>query len=452
MGSKNFLLMLCVAGVFSTAASAQTWNAPSNIDTVIDDDTSLLQGDTFSDWKWVDPAGNLHSFPGTTVDQYLYWQSPDEGKIHARRHTVTNLVNVQASDGSPFYLNATGGSGVVNAVVKLYPHFRVMKVDYAPPGLKSYVDYTTTTITGSKTSSADTWIRSYYIGFTAQIFGNGGGITATSTETNTKTDSLTINLTSSWDAQFPGGPTSYDTKEDKNGEGINHDNDVITFLLNPIVILRTTDTVGSTSYGVDTADYFTASGNLDLAYLSVGQIKSYLANPNWTPDPTSPLARAWAGPGQSINASDLANMLKADPYAYDPTGINTSVNGLVSIGRYTAIGGQNIPYAPTGGPIQKWTAKYQKITANDQSDKVDIVAGIKVGAGWGISDWLGAHVIAGYSFTWSHLNLDSLSQENTEQALAWIVPASTLYTGPQSIVMYQDNLFGSIMFAPTPIH
>jgi hypothetical protein len=145
-------------------------------------------------------------------------------------------------------------------------------------------------------------------------------------------------------------------------------------------------------------------------------------------------------------------MLKADPYAYDPTGLNTSVNGLVATGRYTAIGGQNIPYAPTGGPIQKWTAKYQKIQANDTSDKVDIVAGMKISAGAGLTDWFGARVSAGYSFTWSHLDLDSLSVENTEQSLAWIVPASVLYTGPQSIVMYQDNLFGSIMFAPTPIH
>ncbi|HTL99198.1 MAG TPA: hypothetical protein VL181_10380, partial [Holophagaceae bacterium] len=252
-----------------------------------------------------------------------------------------------------------------------------------------------------------------------------------------------------WDWVFDGGPTSWD----KESDGINHDNDVITLLLNPhVVITQSTQTNIATSYGYDSSDTNVAVGDMDLTYLTVGQIKAYLADPAWTP--TGPLARAWAGTGGGISKAELQQMLQADPYSNDPTGANTSVNGLVASGRYTPVGGQNIVYTPTvgGATVQKYTASYETITAIETTDKLELKAEMKVTGGAGISNDFEVKGVTGFLFVWSHQNLDALSTDTKQQTTVNIQSPAADYTGPQSIVMYQDNLFGSIMFAPAPIH
>jgi subtilase family serine protease len=88
---------------------------PTNTDTPVGDDTTLIQGDNYSNWSWVDPSGVTHSFPGQTFAGFKYQASIDQGRINGHFYQ-TSLTNVQATDGSRYFLGATGGSGSVTLI------------------------------------------------------------------------------------------------------------------------------------------------------------------------------------------------------------------------------------------------------------------------------------------------------------------------------------------------
>ena len=69
---SRLLLTAVISALISvpTILSAQTtgWNTPTATETVVGDETTRIEGVSYSNWTWVDPTGVSHSFLGTTVD------------------------------------------------------------------------------------------------------------------------------------------------------------------------------------------------------------------------------------------------------------------------------------------------------------------------------------------------------------------------------------------------
>jgi len=103
-------------------------------------------GKTYSNWQWKDPSGTVHSFPGTSRSYTELEPIPGMGFIplasSGTKPITEELVEVQASDGSPIYLTTEGGGkGRIEVRHRIYPKYKVLSVIYAPPGNGSQVSY-----------------------------------------------------------------------------------------------------------------------------------------------------------------------------------------------------------------------------------------------------------------------------------------------------------------------
>jgi hypothetical protein len=375
---------------------------------------------------------------------------------------------------------ASGSCGVQGYID---PKYVVVGVTYAPPGpsANTFVNYEKSTYVGNTTSTINTFTSSstfsialtyaYKIASYASAEFTGSYAT-TSTQKTANTSTVTTSVT-------------VDTGEQTSGTGnyfapVDNDYDVIWVWLNPVSIYTLSGTsVVWNGYGYDATD----QNGMDIVGIPLGYLNGdfgampsqYLASTN----------RAWAagqmyGAGQSaaLDSADFAQIASFDPFSnstygpnnigYNPPSPSTPDN------RFTLSecnSGNSISYdqaSPSSNAgIATCTLKYvnlstqaQAITnSSSQTYSVDAsFTGTKWFEKWKLdvkNQWTyTTETEADSSITNSTTNTGSLSVQgppcnNSVLGVGPCIPVYDAYgTQPVQFDVYQDNMFGTFMFAP----
>jgi hypothetical protein len=380
------------------------------------------------------------------------------------------------------------------------PKYIVLGVIYAPPGHKSYVDYTDSTLV----SSTVTTKNSFGSGFTetSAVTENGNllygfqggsltvGVTASTswTENTTTIDSTayTVQKTTSTSLQVPGPICDYC--------GVDHDYDLIAVWLNPVQLI----TLGSggsgisgiapNGYGFSTYD----QPGVDVYYVYAGELNGQLPVRSST---KTAFARSWAsilawpsGQGPALTSQDKENILQLDPY-WNCT-YKSAINNTTACPeppdttRFTQSTNSSFPYqepAAGGQPITKpysWSYSTTDTQGTDVTSSVSETTGIEETFdaslfGFGYKATLSQSWSTNYTYETS----SQFTSTNTSTAAVNITgPGCTVVKGacsPQyppphaydpitcaaltlatsfgqgdNMYIYQDNLFGTFLLEP----
>lgn len=335
----------------------------------------------------------------------------------------------------------------------------VLGVTYAPPGAKSNVTYGGSTLLGTSTSLASTFMNnvstSVSIGGGAGstsapgIFGSSGGVTGTASTSYTQesdtSSSVAVTKSTSTSTVVPGPSNS--------AAGVNHDFDVVWLWLNPKVDVTVTSTSPNsvlwTGYTFDSRD---PAGELDIIPVYVACLKA--------PTSTgcslnqSALSRSWdtTGPGGLIQ-TDFDQILTRDPFevtaSYNP---NTDPTN-----RFDLVVGQVLPYTapPNGGqPISSlYSIAYNTTTTAGQGAQDTYQVGFSLDTNFKGGSFFGdISVDLKNSNTTTWINKWSTTQTNVVGQTASLLltgPAVTdNYSGPNRLQVWKDNVYGTFMFFP----
>lgn len=315
------------------------------------------------------------------------------------------------------------------------PKYMVLSVIYAPPGSRSSVDYGTSTTLGTSTSATNAFSSS--IGVKADVglsvggsfsFGTSSGWTL-STDTTT---SLSINNTSSNNIIVPGPSAPF--------EGIDHSLDVIVLWINPSILIKMTqDSAKTYTYVPDPRDTgYTVPEILNIPV-------KWLRDPSTMPSNVrARLERPWA-PGEGLSTADFQAILGADPFANSGTGMTTVPTDT---GRFVQIG--SISYLPTpfgGQPItQTGSFVHQRITSSAASVSRSYTQSYTLSGGFAFGNVIRATLASTTSVTLSDKATKMLTNSSQESARYSVTQPSSGYTGPVTLKVYQDNIYGSFVF------
>ncbi len=400
-------------------------------------------------------------FPGGALSsQYGTNATATKAAGSCLSYTVTSpgpfTINAEAyTTSGPSYsahYTVTGTWQPVNPSGNVKLKYQVLGVDYAPPGAKSTVNYGGSTMRGTSTSNSSTWTNntSVSVSLSAKagfIFANaGGGVTNTDSysEEGDSSNSVTVGTTTSQADIIP-GPASSAT-------GVDHDYDVIWVWLNPEVNMTLTgpSQIQWNGYLYDAED---DANEMEVVPIYVIELK----NPSlMSAGLAARLARTWdKSTLGGLTAQDYAAILSADPFAANPSfNPNTDTSG-----RYDLQVGQTFSYnpAPAGGQpltqtyslVSQSTSSVGKGSSDTRSVGMAIDTFTSVGNDIGIFSAkfsLDVKVSDTYTSTskWSSAINGGVGQT---AALSITAPASSdNYTGPTTIQVWKDNVYGSFMF------
>ena len=405
---------------------------------------------------------------------------------------------VSLSDGSAFaiggsgqdtvlssaetYLNDSTISGVVN------PKYKIVGIGYAPPGSASSVSYqksftvgTTTGITKSFSTGEELNVSSMLGSQTDPLKIPGidfsGSVTATSDTSFVQkgSDNNTVTITNQSQRTFFTNGVADDFHP------VNHDYDIIYIWLNPVVRLSYNlnkpgqpgqpAPVSWNGYGYDDLDH----SAIDVYGVFVGELNGHFGG--LYPGTVTKFQRAWAtdeifeapGEGPALNAIDIANILKADPFAdssyaltFDGQDQSTSTDG-----RFTISGGieqtpQQLPYqqAAPGAPAPKtqyFNSYTDSSTSTHTTDNTNSMAlGVKETFGgtlFGVT--VSSSLEQKGTWTWEDVRTHSITSTTSTTDSLTIqgppcsgIPCNPQYSGPPAFNVYQDNRFATFMFYP----
>jgi hypothetical protein len=290
---------------------------------------------------------------------------------------------------------------------------------------------------GTQSSWASSFSKQTTIGvaFTGTL--NLGSNTASWTQTTGTFGSITIDKSSSESLQVP-GPANSDL-------GIDHDYDQIAVWVNPQATFSATSSNGANwEWNFDPRD---PAGEVDVQYLYV----TWLRNPSTIPPGVAQvLARTWAGSGQGLTTADYNSILLSDPFwnlgTTPPTNISTT--------RFDLEGGSTFPYEPPacgGQPDTKvYNQAYSRTSVQGQAAEDQYNVTYSRGFSLDFGNWIGLNVDSSTSLTWTN----EWSQQTTQQvgqtaSLSITGPSDCHYAGGTDVQVYQDNVYGTFMFAFT---
>jgi hypothetical protein len=403
-----------------------------------------------SNVKVIPTGGTLNATPISASAACLTFTvtSPGAFTVYASGSTTISGVTYTAQwevTGTWNYIPPSGA-------VKL--KYQVLGVDYAPPGVKSSVNYSGSSMQGTSTSNSFTWNNKTTLTVTAStkakflIFGGGGSLAASTSyqEEGDNSNSMTVSDTTSMGDIVP-GPLSSAT-------GVDHDYDVIWVWLNPEIMLTLPGPyqIQWTGYTYDAED---DAAEMEVKPLYVWQLK----NPSMMPAGLAArLARSWDTSGLGgLTSDDYTAILAADPFVADPAfDPNTDTSG-----RFDLQAGQTFNYdpAPPGGqPItQTFAVVSQSTSSIGQGSSDTRSVGMTVDLNFGTSVNL---VAFGASFALDVKTSDTYTSTNKwsssinggagqTASLSITGPAaSDNYTGPTTIQVWKDNVYGTFMFYP----
>ncbi|HYX52782.1 MAG TPA: hypothetical protein VE783_04980 [Candidatus Limnocylindrales bacterium] len=352
------------------------------------------------------------------------------------------------------------------------PKYIVLTVTYAPPGSASNVTYSNSTMLGSSSSVSSSFQNDVNVsasittGFS--LFGLFGGKTTqtASTQLTQETDSsstVALNETTTTTTTIR-GPSS-------SALGLDHDEDIIWVWLNPAINLSLNSSTSFvwTGFLFDQND---PAGTTDIIGIPVKFLNGHAAMPSNIADV---LARRWAprtlctsadpacgvdgtkDPG--LDATDLATILQADPFANPSYVINIPSGGSCTADqRFCRTTNTNLQYSPPppgGQPItQVYTLTHQATATEGQGGfntyKVSIGTQGSVSGSFFVT--LSAKLNIADTVTlnnkWSSTSTNQVGQTATASVTG--PSAADNYTGPVEFEIFQDNVYGTFMFGFIP--
>jgi hypothetical protein len=392
---------------------------------------------TLTNYTWTDAYG-AHHFPGTATE----YRTPSEplhgGYIWVQGfHAVSDDGQGYSLDVNP-YQNASGAFFLRNNVGlfgRANPKFLVLSVIYTPPGSQSTVNYGSGTTLGTSTSASSSFVNGGSVGVNANL-SVGGAFTFGSTSgwqlTTDNTTSLAINNTTSNNVVVPGPAAPF--------EGIDHSLDIIVLWINPSVLFQGMQN-GTTTYNYVVDERDTGYTVPEVLNIPV----KWLRDPSTMPaNVLARLDRPWA-PGEGLTTADYQTILAADPFVDSGTG-STTVD--TSSGRFTAI--TSLSYTPTvpgGQPItQTGSFTHQQISGTSATVTQSYTQSYSASGGFGFGDFLRATLNSSFSMTFSDKTTQALTNTSQQSATYSVKQPSSSYTGPVTLKVYQDNIYGSFVF------
>lgn len=392
-------------------------------------------------------------------------------------HNPTDLSSAELYHGPPTL------RGMMNS------KYIVLSVQYAPPGAKSFVDYGTSTNAGTSTSMSSLFSQSNMTSVSvglgtgksgdADIFGIPGanvpnvGITTTASATDTveqdSSSSVAFTKMTSFDFTVL-GPAS-------NSVGLDHANDTVTIWLNPVLSFAQTSTnaIELTNVFWDTRDgcnpnsqTCNGTAGMDTVTLSIAE----LLNPSLITDQfeLNQLARNWAptladGSSPGLTPADLQQIAAADPYSsttFNPTftdfadGTCSNASGTTPAGRYCLTTNSNIMYAGPQQGGQSGATTYKEaytVTATEAQGGKDTHTtsfSVDVNSSGGFLAEFDVDIKNETTLTWTNMWSTQTSKTTSSSVSTTITPPvfSDGYTGPTQFAVYQDSVYGTLMFQP----
>ena len=332
------------------------------------------------------------------------------------------------------------------------PKYIVLGMYYAPPGQKSNVQYGTSFVNGTVTSTSGSFITnvsqtaSLTIGAKVKTPAAGASWSLTAAASGawgqTTTDSKTVTISQTQTTNYTvAGPSS-------SKDGIDHGEDIVWVWVNPEVNFSFVQNVGATinGYFYDPSD---PTAGMDVLFLTINELQ----NPSTIPTAELPrINRTWDTVGGPLTASDFADIANTDPYVANPA-YNPETDPSA---RFTDTG-VLINYEPTDGTgqgqasTQSYSVSTSKLTATLHSQTDSHTVGFSVDQKYSGSLFgLGASYDfkSSYSYEQTNTSSNTVNSQTGQTATATIVsPLYTDgYTGPTAIKIYRDEVYGTYMF------
>lgn len=384
----------------------------------------------FENYKWIDPLGGIHEFPGRST------QSVENPKGSGKELIATSL------DGD-YEINADGIDNIYLTVKGLiYPKYQILSLVYSPPGPKSYVTYGTSSSIGTKNSTSESISKATNYNFNLNAIFAGANLLVnwkTQIENNSST---AITSNTNFNETYPGPQNA--------AEGLNHDYDCFSIWLNPKYYVNSTSNFSGSgngpsfwyqNYAVADYDERDPAGSGDIIKLYVKWLKNPSLIQSEAPGVWTAIQRTWAGPNGALNATDFAAILGRNPYwngyssAVDTTRFDLQFNQVL-LYEPPVSGGQ--PFTQNlslGGQ----TTSTQGQTATD-SYSVSLQTS---GSLFGLIKYVSTSTWD-FSYKWGK----EISNSNGYSATASITGPNTGYSGPVRFQVYKDNIYGTFMFFP----
>ena len=451
-------------------------------------------------------ANTLNTYYLTVYSGFSYTLSGTATPLAGTDNTLTNNDDLQDGgcgpasrypqitlQGPTFQIvftpsGTTGGSGVYTpgTTGSINPKYKIVGVQYAPPGSMSNVTYGDNTVVGSSTSVASSFstqvASSISITGGVNIFGllNGQQTTTYSSSYSQEEDSSSsIAVTQTTSAST--GLSGYSDPVN----GVNHDYDYIFLWLNPVAqFVLFPNQVVWTGYGYDLADT-EAYPDIDVEGVQLGCLngdfyQQYIngTNTNWTTCEAifnAPLSRSWAASnvdGSSpaltptlANSSppydfcqqtgtDLYNVCQADPFSNSnyvtqnfppPLGSYTTTDGRFTACHSTGCN-TTIDYEPN--LTFMYAQGYSTTLTQSQGYKDTYQLGYSTETKGGFLTSFQLDLKNSVTFTWVDQFSQGTNNSTGQSASFKIVGPAEGYSGPTQFVVYQDNLYGTFVFIP----
>jgi hypothetical protein len=393
--------------------------------------------------------------------------------------------NEWSTDGR-YFLQATGGSGSVTAEAGyVNPRFLVVGVTYAPPGpsANTFVNYTKSTFVGSTVSlsksfmGSNTQSVSLTYGFNIPLVASAK-ISNTFATTASVTTKSTSTVTSS--VQVSSGEETFGTGN--YFAPVNHDYDKIWVWLNPTALFTIHAGVPLpvwSGYGADSTD----QNGLDIVPIALGYLNGdFGAIP---PDIQTSINRAWAskqvfppGQGPALTQADFAQIASADPFSVSTYGVNEIGSNPPSpstpdqrFAVTTCNNGNSFSYLQadpsTTATIFTCGLTYTNLSTQEQAISTSYSQTFSVDnsfSGSGFFSSFSAELKTSNTLTWTTDAQSSITASTTStgnlsvqgppcnNVMPGVGPCVPVYDAngnqPTQFVVYQDNMFGTFMFAP----
>ena len=324
--------------------------------------------------------------------------------------------------------------------VAVNPKYLVLSVAYSPPGSQSNIDYGSSTTLGARVSISNSFTSNIGVSNTL-TFGQDFtiGSSANFSQKAQDTQTVTVEKTTGNDIIIPGPRNSLD--------GIDHNEDVVFVWLNPKFNIAPDSRTSLLFNGLDVDPRDPVSPNMDVVQLTVRELKDpSLINPG----DASRLQRSWSPTG-ALTAGDFNAILARDPFANGSTAIDPGRFDLLPVGPI-----DYRPADPGGQPItQRVTLRLQ--AASTQSQSATFTTTLKFdesGSNFSLDLFNGSlteeHKLNQTLEFTNTVSLDQTTTANQTTTLNLTGPAVG-YQGPTAVQVYQDSLFGTLLFAFAPI-
>jgi hypothetical protein len=440
---------------------------------------STFQLWSYTKFVFTDQFGEQHSLGGTA--DYIISTGNAEICASSGSFGVTLSGNGYTIAFTP---TANGGASATFQFQPGYVDLRwvVVGVTYAPPGpsANTFVQYSKSNLVGTTQTVSNSFLssvsQSVSLSESSSIVGVlDGKVTATFDSSNTMStkDSKSVTLSLQvLDGEKTPGTANYFAP-------VNHDYDIVWVWLNPVALFSIVDgAVVWNGYGFNEAD----QPSMDIVPIQLGYLNGDLgAIPS---DIATSLARSWAasevfppGQGPGLTSADLAQIAAADPFSvstYGTSELGSTLPSQTQDTRFTlsecdsSSSFNYLQAAPsTTAVVETCTITYTTATTNatditstyTQTFSLDTslsgsLFGLTLSGDLKTSNTLTFTTEQQNSITSGTTNTASLSIQGPpcNNVTAGVGPCVPVYDSagnqPVQFEVYQDNKYGTFMFAP----